>query len=108
MSDIHYFQKDLMKRFNKLNITLDTLVGKKNFSDSDKSHDDDAVSFEIHHINDFTSEQLKAENLKYEETGSLAVAPICAAYHGGPLDYPKVCWSQLIYLRKNAKFTYRL
>ena len=55
-------------------------------------------SFEIVHINDFASEEIKAESAKIDAskkrdddcTKEIESVPICPSLHGGPLDYPKV------------------
>jgi hypothetical protein len=56
----------------------------------DKDAEDDGFLFS--HINDFTSEQVKAEAKAFEdsEKTNLPVTRVCPALHGGPLDYPKV------------------
>ena len=58
-------------------------------------------TFEMVHINDFTSEELKAETNKLEETKELGSMPVCAAYHGGSLDYPKVKWIKIVQIFHN-------
>lgn len=45
--------------------------------------------FELIHVNDFSQEQIKAEHRALEEQGEVPNFPVCAAIHGGPLDYPK-------------------
>ncbi len=41
--------------------------------------------FEILHLCEFTSDQIKAESTQYEKDKSVLIMPICMAYHGGPL-----------------------
>lgn len=47
-------------------------------------------NFEFVHLSEFTGEQIKAEISKYHIDKKVIVVPICMAYHGGPLDHPKV------------------
>ncbi|XP_059095206.1 LOW QUALITY PROTEIN: uncharacterized protein LOC131889983 [Tigriopus californicus] len=46
-------------------------------------------SFELIHVNDFSQEQIKAEHRALDEQGEIPNFSVCAAIHGGPLDYPK-------------------
>lgn len=46
--------------------------------------------FEIININEFTQDKIKAEQVKYETDKVVEIMRICSAYHGGPLDHPKV------------------
>ena len=46
-------------------------------------------NFPLNQINDFSQETLKAEKAHYDEKRVIQVKGVCAAYHGGPLDYPK-------------------
>ena len=59
-------------------------------SSADETASDNEEEFEIVSINDFTSEEIKAESQHYDDTGSLPSVPVCPGYHGGPLDYPKL------------------
>ena len=45
--------------------------------------------FPLNQINDFSQETLKDEKTHYDEKKVIPVKGVCAAYHGGPLDYPK-------------------
>ena len=46
--------------------------------------------FELVHLIEFTGDQIKQEQLKYQSDQKVEVINICMAYHGGPLDHPKV------------------
>lgn len=67
-------------------ITLRSLLGQ---CGAPLTAEEVAVSFSINEINDFTSESVKAEAEVYADTKAVPVHPVCAVYHGGPLDYPK-------------------
>ena len=45
--------------------------------------------FPLNQINDFSQETHKGEKSHYDEKKVIPVKGVCAAYHGGPLDYPK-------------------
>ena len=46
--------------------------------------------FKVNEINDFTTNALKDEEENYNEKKKIPTSKICPAYHGGPLDYPKI------------------
>ena len=46
--------------------------------------------FQLVHLNEFTGDQIKQEEIKYESEGKVEVTNVCMAYHGGPLDHPKI------------------
>ena len=48
------------------------------------------VQFEFVHLSEFTSDHIKLEETKYKQEKKVLVMPICMAYHGGPLDHPRV------------------
>ena len=46
--------------------------------------------FELMHLIEFTGDQIKLEKAKYQSSKKVEVINVCMAYHGGPLDHPKV------------------
>ena len=57
------------------------------------------ANFNMVHLIEFTGNQIKLQNTKFEADHIIDVMKICPAYHGGPLDYPKVttyCVGQVI------------
>ena len=99
---VSYFHKDHSARFAGIDFIREiekkkvkkSLVVVNGVSPTKKvtsgTEDKDEDSFDLTQVNDFTQEELKAEMSLYEERGELKAEQVCAAYHGGPLDYPKV------------------
>ena len=74
-----------------------------------KSHDGTAEveeKFEPVHLNDFSSEQIKAEKLFLEEHEQVPGINVCSAYHGGPLDYPKISSTSLANIAEKWDFCF--
>ena len=46
--------------------------------------------FRCFHLIEFTGDQIKLEENRYESENKVEVISVCMAYHGGPLDHPKV------------------
>ena len=46
--------------------------------------------FELIHLIEFSGDQIKLEKAKYQSSKKIEVINVCMAYHGGPLDHPKV------------------
>ena len=97
---LSYFHRDPAARFPGFGDIIETKAKEKkmvNGLNSTESHiasaeveTDEEKPFELCDLNDFTQEELKAELALYEERCEMKAEPVCMAYHGGPLDYPKV------------------
>lgn len=66
----------------------------------------ESEEFRTVQINDFSQQELKVETQKYEESGLLPATNVCAAYHGGPLDYPKVVPTSVANIVEKWEFCY--
>lgn len=86
----------MIKKYKELPLLVPTTTSAngENGHDASNHAEGSENAFEIVHINDFASEAIKAESAKLENGEELESRAICSAYHGGPLDYPKVSsWS---------------
>lgn len=57
-------------------------------------------TFNVMQLTEFTQSQIKAQAKIFKKDHLIEVLKICPAYHGGPLDYPKVtalCIGQVLY-----------
>ena len=50
----------------------------------------ETFEFQMVHLSEFTGDQIKNEENMYIEEKTVEVMSVCSAYHGGPLDHPKV------------------